>query len=912
MSKLVKKYIVALFCGIILLYPSFIFSASFLEVVAKQQVLTAQDRGIVTLPFTVTNHGKNTLYLAENLSLPKGWRLLTSGGTFSLKAGEQVVRLVHLLASSDISVGHYTIPYRVTSKNNTSILIEEKITVIIKSRSQLVVDIVNAPSLVLAGETYTVDVRVTNKGNSSVALDVAMKDLQRYTSSFKPNKLSLKPSQSALINIQATIPNKLDNSSYHKLKLSFHGASISSEKTINTQVIARIPNGLGKYHTLPTETMLSYHHNKNYSSLQKEFKATGKLDEAGEHSIDLLVRDTKNTNDSNFVLSAERRLSYKNTEFDLHLGGHSFALKGITSTGFYGEGAEINYHPSQQRWNIRTFKAQHKKTENHSDDTETSGVELSYQFDDNLELAANILLKKDTHRYQEKTLGLSAKWDASDNIDIEASYAKDKDGSAYKIHQNAYLDSLNYSLELQRASPFFDGKIKDTQSERATGIYSFNDDKNYIRSSLYHNKRNLNKDIKQQIYEEKKVTFGVGYYFDNNNKESLYAELFKHDKKDKRLVSTLNTIEQGLRIEYKKSINNQWALNSHLEYRTVDNQTSLSQSTQRQESITLAYTPNEKYRMALNIDAGQLSKQKKKKNTLSYGANASAQFTPQQKISGYWRHSEQKNTKNDSFQINYTYLFHKGSSINLSVSKENNSSKKTDIHYSLGISIPLDIPLYKLKNISSVEGRVIDSKTQQAIANAIVNIAGQYAVSDKLGNYKFKSIKAGSYNVNTDLSKTTQENYRVVNKLEQNINLISKQVTHHNISLSLGSELNGNVLKYIASNSSIFGSSDEKLSPSGGIEGLLVTLTSTDDSRTVHKVLTLEQGYFSFKGIKEGLWQVQVSDPSKLIKSFHIDSPTKLLHIKHGEVQKVIFKAIPFIQSIKKIGPSNGFSVSSE
>ena len=914
MIKIQKIYIVSLCYSLLLaslLFPSFSYSAPLFEVTAKQGTLTVQDRGIISLPFIIKNNSDKILQLTEKVDLPEGWRLLTSGHFFSLNSGEQTVRLIHVLAPSDTPSGRYTIPYRITSKQNTSFIVEEKISLIVKSHSQLNVEVVNAPSLVLAGETYTVKVRVKNNGNTTVTLDIALRDFQQYVSSVAPKKLSLSPSQESIVIIRATIPNNVDNSSYHKLKLSLQSPSISVDKIINTQVISRIPEGEGKYHLLQSKTTLTYYHNNNNNSLQTELKVFGDLDEAGEHAIDILMRNKKDFSDSQFILDAEKRISYKNTELDAHIGDRSFRLKGIVNTGFYGEGAEINYHPSQKKWNIRAFKAENKQ-QKHINKSKISGAEVTYLFDDDLEVSANILLKTDADNSQEKEklVGINTKWYKNENTDIEVSYAQDNDGNAYNIQQNSYLNSFDYNVSLQRYSPLFDGVTKDSKSEQFTGYYRFNNDENYLRSYLSHKRRNLNKDPARQIYDASKVSFGVGHYFDKSGKKSLYTEVFHQTEKDKRQVSDLDNRTQGLKFEYKNTIDAQWALSSRLEYQRNDDQIRQTKFNQQQESLTLSYTPNDKYRMALNVDAAQFSATKP--NTLSYGANASLDLNNRQTLSAYWRHSEYAKTNSNSFQINYSYLINKDASLGLSVSKENNNTKDSDINYSLSLSIPLDIPLYKRDDISSVKGKVFDTENNQAIENAIVNIAGQYAVTDKLGNYTFKSVRAGNYTVNTNLDKTNKENYRINDELKQNINLIADKTTLHNIPLSLGSGLSGYVKKYIASNSSIIESKNAKLVPSGGIEGLLITLTSTDDSQKVHKVLTLNEGYFSFQGIKSGDWQVQVSDPQNLIKNFYIQNPVRQIHVQNGEIKALDFRAVPFIHAIKKIGPSTGFSVSSE
>ncbi len=907
-----------LLCFIALLVPLQTYAASAIDIIVKQRVLVAQERGIVTLPFTVVNRSSQTLNLSENINLPQGWRILATSGSFTLAPGERTVRLVHVLASSDVPSGSYTLPYHVISQDQLSIHAEENVSVVIASNAQLSLEVIEPPGLVLAGEEYTVKVTVKNKGNVAVSLTADIKDRLGYVASLRPKSLALEPSQSSTLTITAKIPASLKNTSYHTFKLSLEGRSIDVQKEIKTRIVSRIPEGIGRYHTLTAKVSGNYTSNGNIGTLQTELSVAGSLDEEGIHNIDLLVRNKQTLSTSSLGLDSEMRASYINSSIGIHLGDRLFPIAGITDTGFYGKGLEIEYHPNDQYWFLRAFSAeQHSSEISFNEDgsltlANIKGIEAGYQFDSGLEIIANILSKEneDNSQHIETLTGFDVHWDKFDAFEVGLSFARDNDGHAIRFEQNGLLGALNYNLEFQRADALFDGQIKDVESESATGIYSFNENKSYLKANLFRSQRNLENDISRQIRDDNIYRLGIGHYFNDNRLDSLFAEVFVRTERDKREASDLDHTEKGIRLEYQKNINHQWGLNTNIEFaRSHDDIKQLTSNIDR-ESLTLAYTPNDEYYFGFNID--NTHSIERNNQSLSYGLNAAIRLNNRQYFSGYWRHSDIANSNNDKFQLNYEHLFSNGLSLGLSVSTDTQPSRSGDVDYLLRLSMPLDIPLYKRKNISAIQGRVVDKEHHQAIANSIITIAGQHAISDEQGFYQFKAIRAGAYSIATDLSRTHLNQNYLIEDAQRNITLLADQTMIHNIQLTAGTGLTGQVRKYITSQSSVLQHIDEELIPSDGISGLLVTLISTEESEIVYKSLTTEGGFFSFNGIKAGKWHIQVADPQNLIGESRLDNPQRIVELQIGGELDLEFKAIPLLKKIKKIGPSTGFSVSGE
>ena len=910
---------------LILTYP--LHASSSVSVTVKQRIVTAQQRGIVTLPFTVFNRGTKTLTLDEKIDLPNGWRILAKKGTFILNPGERALRLVHVLASGSIPAGKYTIPYQVISKDKLAVRAEGKISVVIHSTSKLVIDTLEKPELVLAGEEYLVKVRAGNTGNSPLSLNVTVKDISGYLTSFEPRSLKLAPSESKIITIKSSIPTDLKKSLSHALKLSLRGNSVSEDKTINTRIISRTPAGTGLYHSLPTRITSNYIDDGSSSALQTEITARGSIDEQGAHYIDLLYRDewTDTSSSSSSGSNAEQRITYQYNALNVHLGDRTFSVAGVTDNGFYGRGFEAGYHPANQDWSVRAFSVeQHPEDDNYSDvDTraERQGFEIGYQYSENLELAFNMISSNavDNSQKDELLAGFEVYWDKYSAAEISFSMAKDKDGSAFQFEQSGSLGELSYDLEIERADTTFDGRINDLERQSITGIYHINNKKSYFRTNLFHSKSNLTKDITQRIPEEKNISLGFGHYFEKNIQDSLYTELFFKTAEDQRDESDMNYSEQGIRLDYNKNINQHLGLNAILEYAQKDNKIDLSKSDKTRGSLTFAYTPSDKYYFGFNVDNSQTNSESgyNMGNQLSYGFNASVNFTPKQRLSGYWRRSESDDGTNENLHVSYNHTFQNGITLGASVSTDLLKNGDNELSYLLRLSTPFDLPLYKYKNIAAVAGKVIDHSSRKPIADTVISIAGQYAVTDKNGDYQFKAVRQGKYNVTTDLSRTSYSNYFLEDTKYQEVALVANQATTHNIPLVPGTGVSGQVLNHTvhlssAARASLVMQNNTEIRPAGGIGGLLITLINNKDATKVYKTLTNAGGYFYFNGIKAGQWTIHASDPDNVIKNNRLEKAQRTIELKVGEDKRVTFKAIPLLKKIKKIGPSSGFSVLGE
>lgn len=890
------------------LLPTHSFAASSIDVSAKQQVVIAQNRGIATLPFVVKNTDNVAHDFIEELTLPDGWRLLNRSAPFHLEQGESQVRLVHIVAPYYIISGKYRIPYHVVARDFAHIQGSSRIDLLIPESSNLSIRVIEQPSVVIAGEEYTVKLQIKNKGNTPLDLKVKVKDDKGYIASNTISSLKLKPSQIEGLTLQIKTSETAKKSFFHQVLLEMTSSKLQFEKLIKTHIISKTPEGVGHYKKIPSQLKFDFFKRKNLSTLQTEFSAKGYIDDAAQHTVNILVRNNQTSNISSLGSNSEARASYRTTNYSFYLGDRTYQLEGITASSFYGKGLQFEYHPIDKPWRFRSYTATEENDSTIRNDS-IKAVEFEFNAADELTIMANIAQQESdnlSQQSEESLIGGQLRWDKYDFYELALSYAKDKDAQAYRIEQEGNIGSFYYDIDIQNADSKFDGEITDRKKEEVTTIYRFNKDKTYLKGAISQSRNNLDRDLSKEIRQQKIQRVGLGQYLTNTHRDSLYLELRQTNDKDLRTHSELNKSEKAVRLEYQANRGN-WNINAALEAIAQEDKIKAIQTKKSKQEVSLAYTPNENLRLGLNATNYQYSDTLS--NKLNYGLSAYYEINDQQQLSGYWQHHE-----SDHFQLEYNYLFQNGIQLGFAASSETaTANTEQNNSYRINFTVPFDTPLYKRKDIGSINGKITDKKTGKPVENAIVHVDKYYAVSDKTGHYQFPTLKTGTYRINFDLSKSPFLNYLLEDtKSNEELYVKKNQSTEYNVSLLYGTSIEGQVVQYQPSSGSILGDKNTSLTPSGGVAGLLVTLTNLMDDEKQYKRITTQEGYYRFNGIPAGKWLVEITDPDKLLGDLRIENMQKNVTLTLEEALQVNFKATPYVQKIKKIGPAGGFSVSGE
>jgi hypothetical protein len=902
--------------------PVIVLSAGSVLIQVPRPIIEMKNKGIVTVPFIVSNESGKTQLFEEKIDLPEGWQLMSDSIPFRLQAGQRDTRLIHVYAPARGGMGNVSLGYNIVSRTDRSLRQSTKVQIRVRGITAAGLDIKSLPSSVIAGSKYQVRLKLTNTGNQTDDFIISVHDGRYgYISKITPKHIRLKSGAETEIVIDGKIPANLKYSTRYplRIKVGSRKSKLELYKDINLSLVSRKPVGVGKYHTIPSKLILRSlgkkstgkfdEDNTQSRKTQLEFTGVGVLDDKAQHHIEFDLRMQKDplvANSTAFGLDEKYKLRYWNKKLAIDVGDFSYNL-GQLLGGNYGRGLGIEY--KQENWWIKAARLQ--SIDNISSEG-SYGVSGGYRFDNGFDVGLSLSQKEK----KGKTVDYVA-------LQVEYTYqqmrittelaSNNKSANAILLDVSGHYDKLSYDIRTRQINSGFENNSTGNRQISISGSYPIGEHLTVTLGSNYR-RSNLDNDLSSEIKESKENYLRLGYDLWESRAGHLFVEGFQINEKDLRTASTLNTQEKGYKIEYRHQFDDWNTAIRHENANTRDKLTGKLTPTKRNE-LRLGYVPeNEDYQISTFIENIETDKDESRTN---YGLSGSWNLSQKTRLSGYWRKGLVDSGtvyNSDFYELKATHKFNNGLELGLRASRslseeEDQKDRSTDTTWMLELSIPLDIPFRKRENIGSASGKVISARSHKPIANAIVDMKGMSAVTDKQGNFSFPDIYAGDYELNVDLSHLDNNNYSTTSGEAIKIKVKPDKESKIIIPLIAAASLSG-VVAYA-------GKADETLPGDSlrGKDGLLVTLTRlgvNEDNAKVYKRLTMDGGNFSFYGIPPGRWKVQVLDPENVLDRERIDQAVREVNLFAGKKATMAFNIISWTQDLQDTGPTGGFTVESD
>jgi hypothetical protein len=243
--------------------------------------------------------------------------------------------------------------------------------------------------------------------------------------------------------------------------------------------------------------------------------------------------------------------------------------------------------------------------------------------------------------------------------------------------------------------------------------------------------------------------------------------------------------------------------------------------------------------------------------------------------------------------------------------------------FMLTYTMPFDIPISRKTSIGRLRGQVYDMENpqKQGIPDAIINVDGATAVTDKKGNFKFPSLKPGTYHIQVD-QEAIGFNRVTMQKTPMEIIVQGGAETEIDLGVVRSASLKGRVVVF-ASKAESNNDGDNKnqteveerdqdgklvIEASGktagsklvedyGLASILVELKSESE---VHRRVTDQKGNFLFENVRPGNWTLTVYEDN-LPKYHYLEQSTFEFHLKPGSEEELLVKVLPQMRSINII-----------
>jgi hypothetical protein len=319
--------------------------------------LSVEPRQTVTFAVIVSNLSETTRNLGMTVVAPGGMKVIAVEGDFRVGGGDSVVRVAGVNVPSHVLAGAYAVACRFEDRDDPAIVAQCEVVLRILPKPTIEVEVLESPSLVIAGQSCTATFSVRNAGNvnvrfdlsvlSSIGLPVEVQGIERL------DDRELAPGARDVVTLAVKTDPDIRTSTLHHLQVlaRFHEGqagvgtgsdTVADVATATTEIVPLAFGGISPMHTigahLDTKGTVTVDGNA-WGEVVETFTAAGSLDDAGEHQIDVLVRKGL-ASDQAEVFSAPDTFSlgYRQDLGELHLGEFTHTISPLLAKDRLGIG----------------------------------------------------------------------------------------------------------------------------------------------------------------------------------------------------------------------------------------------------------------------------------------------------------------------------------------------------------------------------------------------------------------------------------------------------------------------------------------------------------------------------------------------------------------------------------------------
>jgi hypothetical protein len=234
--------------------------------------------------------------------------------------------------------------------------------------------------------------------------------------------------------------------------------------------------------------------------------------------------------------------------------------------------------------------------------------------------------------------------------------------------------------------------------------------------------------------------------------------------------------------------------------------------------------------------------------------------------------------------LNANYILNKNHEIGVGVnySLKKNYLDKTQLGANLHYTYTINVPVSRRKDIGSLQGKVINNGVDR-VEGILFTLAGNIAISNENGEFKFPLVKTGSYFLFMDNSKLG------INTIAETpgpykIEILPGQMYNFEVSLTKSGKITGkiNIVE------------DENKDKKGFIqikEELKTMIIEASNGNEVYRVYTNQDGTFNFNDLRPGQWKVKVYDRG-IPKGYKIETDEFIVNLISEQVATINVKVL--------------------
>lgn len=865
--------------------------------------LSVDPGSTVTVVYRIAAQSDSTIQFTPDFDIPDGWSIVFGTQDIEVVGSDPVTRFVTYKVSENALAGVYEPVFELQSEKKHSVgRITSKVNV--HSLHDLSIEAGPAPSFLAAGKSFDVLLTVANDGNATVEIELSADD-RRYTHiELDAERITLDPGSSR--DVMARVSTDADAERSQRIVMRFDASMVEDEEVATyasvafdiVPVFARMkPKAANTPLSLSVETV----GDESGISPQATIHAAGKLF-GGNVRVAATLADSPRK--KLYGQEPQVTVQYARDDLSLTVGDHSTYTSPMTLTGERGVGVAAQIQ--KEAWSV---KGSIQRSRSILPVQERAAISASWNRSETSQISANLLHRNE---YYDGTLltvrSLSRPFGPTSKLDVECGISSSQalQDPSCMIQASGSTKRISYQLRSQRASVDFPGTLAGTRMVSAFTSYRFAPSWR-IEQMTSTMSRNVGSGANRDNFYAK-VGFNYSARIANGN---LYATAhgIRSSSRYSLLEGTTERIQNTLRL----------SAGYHLRRKGLTVSLEQGDASSNQQNASGALTRlrfNGRYSIAANVhlngsfehSQGNLSSTVADQKNRQYGLGTTVTIRPDLRATVTAFRSvieSQFRQQYVSFRGGVTKTFRSGRVLGFQAQLNHNEGRQSlrTADYRLSFTTPLDIPFSGSRRSGDIlNGRVVDHITGAPIADVLLFLGNDLAITDDQGRFRFARPGQDIAFLRLDASTIGYDRTPVI-PLPMEIGPDRFTEEELVIPISGTATVNGHISLYRnrETGQNLIGDENQALAKVGGLSGGVVQIENASLRR---RTRTSSDGSFVFSQLPPGMYTVSVVR-SNLDANQRLETDEIKVMLEVDEVSALEFRVLPARKRIRMITTSN-------
>jgi hypothetical protein len=700
--------------------------------------LTVDPGDVVTVVYRISDpEGRPATYLPK-FDLPEGWSIVFGHQAVEITSTEPVTRFVTYKISGSELAGPFHPQLRLLDAEQQAVA--SAVTLIqVDSILDLAFEAGPSPTYVAAGTAFSVQFDLSNDGNTPVTVELDAQDRKFVKVELPQKRVRLLPGEFLSFEARITTDADLDHSQRASLRFDAQlegNNPLSRFATVAFDVVPVYARMKPKAAKTPLSLAVETVGDENGVTPQASINAEGKV-----FGGQLTVQATLSEMPRQKFYGQERRFTanYMTEKVSVTVGDHQERFSPMTLTGERGMGVAASVRG--EKWQVKGTAQQSRSI---FPVQQRVGLSASYLASNTSVLSANLLHRNEyysgfvfTIRSLSSPFGPSSKLDSECGISSQQSL---QDPSCTLLFSNS-TQRLSYRFQAQRASDNFPGTIAGVRTVSSYAAYRLNRSLRLDQTSSFSHRALGDGYGRSNLLFKAGVTYSVRLFGGSMyasahgmRSESAYS-MSLGDAERRENILRITTGYQLARIGFTASVE---------EGKAEDIAGSSAGRLSRWKS-NARISPLRKWNLnaTYELSSGNLSAMASEQRQTLYGLGSTVALPGDIRASvTAFRSVVETHIRQEyaSVQGSLSKTFRSGRFLSARVQFNHNQGRQSlrTADYRVGFETPLAVPFTNRRGEEDIlRGRVVDHVSGEPVADVLVLLGNDLAITDKQGRFRF-------------------------------------------------------------------------------------------------------------------------------------------------------------------------------